>query len=172
MSDLSDRFGLSDPSNLSDPSDPSDPLNACARRCYLSPEPMTLHSRIKRINEELRSAIAMILLTELKDPRLGQGLVTVNQVAVSKDLHNAQIWVSVLGPVEAGQLAVEALNHSKGFIKRLLRERVVLKYMPELHFRLDTSPEYAAHINELLHKVAPHEEPHEETAEEDSETEQ
>jgi ribosome-binding factor A len=119
---------------------------------------MALHSRIKRINEELRTAIAMILMTELKDPRLHSGLVTVTNVAVAKDLHNAQVWVSVYGTEEDGAAALEALEHSRGFIRRLLADRIVLKYIPVLHFRLDTSEQYADKINRLLKKVIPPEE--------------
>lgn len=111
---------------------------------------MALHSRMKRINEELHHAIAGILQNELKDPRIGTGLVTVTDVIVSKDLHNAQVWISVFGSDDAAKAAMEALEHSRGFIKRLLADRIVLKYMPELHFRLDTSGRNAARINELL----------------------
>ena len=47
---------------------------------------MALHSRIKRINEELRAAIALIIMEEIKDPRLTHGMVTVSSVEVAKDL--------------------------------------------------------------------------------------
>lgn len=126
---------------------------------------MALHSRIKRINEEMRSAIASILMTELKDPRLQVGLLTVTGVEVSKDLHNALVWVSVYGPEEQQTAAIEALQHSRGFVRHLLGERIVLKYIPDLHFKLDTSGEYADQINRLLKKVIPPEEKEPDTAE-------
>lgn len=116
---------------------------------------MALHSRIKRINEEMRSAIASLLMTELKDPRLQHGLVTVTQVEVSKDLHNAQVWVSVYGTEQQASDAIEALNHSAGFLRHLLGERIVLKYIPTLHFRFDNSEVYADKINRLLKQIEP-----------------
>lgn len=114
---------------------------------------MALHSRIKRINEELRSAIASILMTELKDPRLSHGLITVTAAEISSDLHTALVWVSVLGTQEEAETAIEALNHSHGFVKHALSERIVLKYIPNVHFRLDRSGSYAAHINTLLKQI-------------------
>jgi ribosome-binding factor A len=111
---------------------------------------MALHSRIRRINEELKTVIAGIIMTEVKDPRLARAMVTVNRVGVSKDLHNARVWVSVLGTDEDCAAALEGLNHSRSFIKRLLGERVVLKYVPELRFEFDPSVKEAAHINQIL----------------------
>ena len=46
--------------------------------------------------------------------------------------------------------AMEALRKAAGFIRRELGKRMDLRYTPELIFELDTSIEYAAHINELL----------------------
>lgn len=118
---------------------------------------MALHSRMKRINEELRNALAMIVMTELKDPRLQHGLITITNVIISKDLHNAQVWVSIYGgSEEESRKALEALTHSRGYLRHLLADRVVLKYIPDLHFRLDTSEAYADRINRLLKQLESH----------------
>ncbi len=115
---------------------------------------MTLHSREKRVAEEIKEALAIILQNDLKDPRLGEALVTVAAVEVTRDLQNATIHVSVLGddPKEGADV-IAALEHSKGFIKRQLGKAVVLRLMPELFFLLDTTGSYAARINELLHQI-------------------
>ena len=114
---------------------------------------MALHSRVKRIGEEIRNNIAIIIMRELKDPRLGDKMVTVSNVTVSKDLHVALVWISVLGDDEQTKAVMEGLNASKGYIKHLLNERMVLKFMPDLQFRLDTSTRYAARINDLLNQI-------------------
>ncbi|MCX7019751.1 MAG: 30S ribosome-binding factor RbfA [Candidatus Sumerlaeota bacterium] len=114
---------------------------------------MTLHSRIKRINEEVRDALADIIMREVKDPRLAHGMVTVSNVAVSKDLHFAQVWVSIFGSEAEQQTAIEGLNHSSKFIKHALGQRVVLKNIPELAFKLDTSFAYADKINRMLKEL-------------------
>jgi ribosome-binding factor A len=114
---------------------------------------MALHSRILRINEELRIALAEIIMTEVKDPRVTERMVTINRVAVSKDLHHARVFVSVLGTDEECAAAVAGLNHSRGFIKHLLGQRVVLKCLPDLRFEFDPSVREAAHILELLRRI-------------------
>lgn len=116
---------------------------------------MALHSRIRRINEELRSVIASILMTELRDPRLAVGLVTVTNADISKDLRKALIWVSVMGTDEQAKDAMAALEHSRGYIRKQLAEKMTLKYVPDLSFKHDTSGLYADKINRLLKSIDP-----------------
>jgi ribosome-binding factor A len=114
---------------------------------------MTLHSRIKRINEELKEALARIIARELKDPRLAETMATVTEVEVTRDLRLAQVYVSVLGDDAHTNGVMEALNHSKGFIKRRLAEEVILRSLPDLVFHLDTSVRNAERINTLLREI-------------------
>lgn len=115
---------------------------------------MTLHSRPKRVAEEIKEALAQIIQYEVKDPRLSEALVTVSSVEVSRDLQNAQVHVSVLSDDnEEAEGVIAALEHSKGFIKRQLGQAVTLRFMPELQFRLDTSGRHAARIQELLQQI-------------------
>jgi len=112
-----------------------------------------LHSRIPRVNHMLRNAIGEILLNDLTDPRLG--FVTVARVEVSKDLQKALVFVSVLSDKpEASAAALKALESAKGHIKSLLARRVVLKFLPDLKFRLHEGARYAARIDELLRGLA------------------
>lgn len=114
---------------------------------------MALHSRMQRVNEEIRAAIAEILLTEIKDPRVADRMISVNRVVVSKDLHYARVWVSVLGTDDECAAAVAGLNHSRAFIRRLLAERVVLKYLPDLHFEFDSSLKETTRLLELFRQI-------------------
>lgn len=114
---------------------------------------MALHSRMQRVNEEIRAAIAEILLTEIKDPRVADRMISVNRVVVSKDLHYARVWVSVLGTDAECADAVAGLNHSRAFIRRLLAERIVLKYLPDLHFEFDSSVKETTRLLELFRQI-------------------
>jgi ribosome-binding factor A len=98
-------------------------------------------------------------MTEIKDPRLSQGMVTVTGVEATNDLQQANVWVSVYGTEEAGTEAMEGLEWSRGYIKRLLAERVAMKHLPDLHFKLDRSGAYADKINRLLKQVEKDTEP-------------
>lgn len=114
---------------------------------------MALHSRIKRVNDELRSLIADVIQNEVKDPRLSAVMVTITNVFTSKDLGQAEVYVSVLGNDEQSAEVMKALEHSKGFIKREVAGRLTMRYMPDLVFRLDDTSRNADRINTLLRKI-------------------
>lgn len=114
---------------------------------------MALHSRIKRINEELRTVIADVIQNEIKDPRLTDVLVTVTAVFTSKDLHQAQVYVSILGDDAKTKDAMEALSHSHGYIRSQVASNISLRFTPELVFKFDDTGRNAAHIQSLLKKI-------------------
>ena len=114
---------------------------------------MALHSRPKRLAEEIRSALSDIIHNELKDPRFALAMVTVTHVEVTNDLRHSTAWISILANDEDTRAILEGLSHSRNYIKRLLGERVVMKYMPDLHFKLDESGRHADRINRLLKQI-------------------
>jgi len=90
------------------------------------------------------------MMTELKDPRLNDVMITINEVQASRDLSQAQVWVSVLGDEAQTKAAVAGLNQARGYLKKLVGERMTLKSIPALHFKLDETGRRAARIQELL----------------------
>ncbi len=111
---------------------------------------MALHSRPQRVADVIKMAAADVIQNELKDPRLAEHLVTISHVTVTRDLQNAQIFVSVLGDDEAGKEVLKGLEHSAGFIKRGIAARVDLRFMPTLQFRIDETAKHAARLQSLL----------------------
>lgn len=115
-------------------------------------------SRNLKVAEQLKKEMAQIIRDELKDPRLGDGLVTVTGVEVSNDLHHAKIFVSVYGSSEKKEQAMAALAGAKSFVRREIGRRLSLRYTPEVTFKSDASIEHGDHINRLLAKVRAEEE--------------
>jgi len=107
--------------------------------------------RIDRINQLIREEISSLLRRELKDPRIG--FVTITEVDVSKDLHHAKVFVSILGSEEEWRGSLEALDRASGFIRNWLRQNLRLRYIPQLQFRPDRSMAHAAHIQQLLEEL-------------------
>lgn len=99
----------------------------------------------------LREEIAGIVQEEIKDP--GLGFITIIEVKMTEDLKHAKIYYSVFGSDEQKAKTEEVLKRARGFIKHSLGKRVKLKYMPDLHFTLDTEHDRAMRIEELLKKV-------------------
>ena len=105
--------------------------------------------RVDRINGLLREEISNLLLREIKDPRLS-GLLTITQVKTSSDLRNAKVYLSVLGNDEANTTALQGIQSAATFLRKQLRERLRLKYVPFLTFEIDDSMETSDHIFRLM----------------------
>ena len=105
--------------------------------------------RVDRINGLLREEISRLLSREIKDPRLS-GLLTITQVRTSSDLRNAKVYLSVLGNDEANTTALQGIQSAATFLRKQLRERLRLKYVPFLTFEIDDSMETSDHIFRLM----------------------
>jgi len=105
-----------------------------------------------RVGEEIAHEISVMLVGELKDPRL-EGMVVVSEVRVQQDMKHARVFVSMQGSAKEQNDAIKALDHAAGYIRRELIERLQLRRVPELHFTLDISQEKVQRIEELLKEV-------------------
>jgi ribosome-binding factor A len=86
--------------------------------------------RVERFASTLQQCLADIILNDIDNPDLR--FVSIARVDVSPDLKNANVFISdPLGMVEN---PIQKLNRAKGFIKKRLSRKMVLKYMPELMF--------------------------------------
>ena len=101
-------------------------------------------SELKRNPEK----IAELIREELGDPRIG-GTFSVTRAEVTGDLRYAKIYVSVLEDDRRDEL-MEALKSAKGFIRRSLGKRMIIRYSPELIFISDKNIEYGVHIAKVL----------------------
>jgi ribosome-binding factor A len=110
--------------------------------------------RQQRLNDLLRQSLAEIIARELKDPRLELTLISITEVDVSPDLRGARVHVSVMSPDDQAQDAITALNHSRGYIRRLLAPRLTLRHIPNLRFELDTRIAEDQHVSELINAIA------------------
>jgi len=108
-------------------------------------------SRHDRVREAIREEVSNILIKELKDPRLG--FVTITDVELSQDMRHAKVFFSVLGKDEDYQKTQGALDSALGFIRRLVAERINLRFAPEIIFREDRSSEYSTRIQQVLDEI-------------------
>ncbi|MDO8673855.1 MAG: 30S ribosome-binding factor RbfA [Dehalococcoidia bacterium] len=113
--------------------------------------------RTERVSDLIRREVGDILLHHIKDPRV-QGLVSVIEVETSPDLKHARIFVSLFGADDERQETTKGLDAATGYIRRELSERLSLRYVPQLAFRVDDSMERGARIMQLLKEVTPEEE--------------
>ena len=110
--------------------------------------------RQERIAEVLLEELALLISSELTDPRLDDALVTVTDVQVSPDLGNARVYIQHVLPEAESRHVLSALQHSTTFLRHALVENLHLRVVPELHFLVDTTEKRAQHVDELLDRIA------------------
>ncbi len=104
-----------------------------------------------RVGEEVRHALVRVLAqADFDDPVLAEANVTVTEVSVSPDLHNATAFVIPLGGAHTAEI-VRALNRAAGYLRGQLGREIHLRYTPRLSFEPDLSFERAAEVERLLH---------------------
>jgi ribosome-binding factor A len=113
--------------------------------------------RTEQVGDLIKEELSHLLEREVKDPQVG--FVTLTDVEVAADLHNARVYFSVLGDEAAMQASLAALERAKGFLRHELSQRLTIRYVPELHFVLDRSIERGQRISSLLRQVQEEEGP-------------
>jgi len=104
--------------------------------------------RQEKLGELFAVELSDLLRTRVKDPRVG--FASITHVEVSGDYRHAKIYVSVMGSDEERANTMKALQHATGFLRHELASRIVLRYMPEIVFKLDTSIEQGSRILALI----------------------
>lgn len=109
------------------------------------------NTRIEKIAGALKREVSQIIHAELSDPRIG--FVTINRIELTSDLRYARVYFGILGSKSDEEKTLEGLTSAKGFIKKLIGERLKLRYVPEIIFKLDKSAEESIHISEMLENL-------------------
>lgn len=107
--------------------------------------------RVERLEQEVREQIARMINAELKDPRIG--FVTVTRVSLTPDLHQARVYVGILGDAAARERGLAGLKQAAGFLRRALGQRLRLRHAPEVQFQYDRGLDAADRVARLLDEV-------------------
>ncbi len=107
--------------------------------------------RTRKVQSLLVREVAEILQRDIKDPRV-EG-VTITEARVSPDLKNATLFYQSHSEGSDLEAIATGLDSVRGVVKRIFGKRVRLKFCPDIHFRYDSSLEYAEHIENLLKEI-------------------
>ncbi len=106
-------------------------------------------SRTHRVAGEIRKVLADLIRQELSDPRIG--LVSITDVAVSRDLAHARVYVSALEMAGSDtETSVEALNHAAGLLRHGLGKQIRFRVLPNLRFIADTTNRDAVNMESTI----------------------
>ena len=107
-------------------------------------------TRQLKVARELQRYLAEIIRSRGMTA-FGGAMLTVSEVRISPDLSIAKVYVSVF-PSDKQKEVMETLEQEKKSIRGELGRQVAkqLRIVPELDFYLDSSLDYAEHIEQLL----------------------
>jgi len=109
---------------------------------------MTDTGRATRLADRIAQIVAEMLERRVKDPRLG--FVTVTDAKVTGDLREATVYYTVYGSADEQAGTAAALESATGLIRSEVGRQTGLRHTPSLSFVLDTLPEGARHMEELV----------------------
>ncbi|HYP44357.1 MAG TPA: 30S ribosome-binding factor RbfA [Propionibacteriaceae bacterium] len=104
--------------------------------------------RVLKLADQIKVIVAEMLERRVKDPRLG--FVTVTDVSLTGDTHEATVFYTVYGSDDEQVGTAAALKSATGLIRSEVGKQLGLKFTPTLAFVPDSVPESAKQIEDLL----------------------
>ncbi len=109
-----------------------------------------LSQRQLRVGEMIKQSLSMIFIrNEAKLPYLETKNITVTEVKMSQDLKIAKAYVLPLGGKDADEV-IEKLKEYSYIIRKILSQKVIVKFLPKILFKKDESFDYAEKIENLI----------------------
>ena len=109
-----------------------------------------ISQRQLRVGEMIKQSLSMIFLrNEAKIPNLETKTITVTEVRMSQDLKIAKAYVLPLGGKDSEE-SIQKLKEYSYIIRKILSQKIIMKFLPKILFRKDESFEYAEKIENLI----------------------
>jgi ribosome-binding factor A len=114
---------------------------------------MRSFARELRVADHLRERLAELIRAEMRDPRVG--MISVNDVRVSRDLSIADVYVSALDcKTSEDQRGLEdVLNHAAGFLRTQIARGNTMRTTPKLKFHFDEVWARGARVDALIDRA-------------------
>ncbi len=106
-----------------------------------------------RVADFIRDELADIIQRGMRDPRVG--MVSVNDVKVSKDLSYAEVYVSSLAAdtPDSRVALIDVLNKASGYLRTELAKRHRMRTTPKPRFHYDELVESGPRLEALIEKA-------------------
>ena len=105
--------------------------------------------------EKVSSLIQQVLArpVDILAKEYNAGLATVTAVRMTRDLHYANVFISVFGGKKTPAEFVNILEQRSAELRKATGSQIRLKYTPVLRFFVDDTLDKIDHIQELLDNV-------------------
>lgn len=111
-----------------------------------------MRQRVERVARTLTKEIGKAILEDLREPP--PGFITVLRSEVTSDLKSARVIYSVMGNDQVRKDCEAFIRKYTKAIKRIVNDRLNLRYAVDLFFVLDTGLEHAFKIQGILNTLA------------------
>jgi ribosome-binding factor A len=105
-------------------------------------------ARARKLADRIKVVAAETIERRVKDPRLG--MVTITDVRVTADLHDATIFYTVLGDEIVRRESEQALESAKGLVRAAVGRETQVRFTPTITFVSDAIPETSKHLEDLI----------------------
>ncbi len=109
-----------------------------------------MSNRTIRVNELVQRELSDILHRHYQSEAVA---ITITDVIVSPDLHDARVYISVLGDADTAEKKLRWLRTCAVEIRQELARRIVLKFLPKFEYVLDASVMRGERIAKLIDEL-------------------
>ena len=108
--------------------------------------------RTNQASQLIQEAVAKLILTEVRDPRLPK-MLTISYVTVSPNLGHARLYLTALGGDEDANKGAIILNHAAPYLRTKLAKSLKMRTTPQLYFLVDENQSRINHLDDLMRKI-------------------
>jgi ribosome-binding factor A len=111
-----------------------------------------MSNRTLRVNELVQKELSDILHRRYQSEAV---TITITDVKVSPDLHDARVFISVIGDADTAEKSLRWLRTRAVEIRQELARRIVLKFLPKFEYVLDQSVLRGERTRKLIDDLGP-----------------
>jgi ribosome-binding factor A len=108
-------------------------------------------ARARKLADRIKEIAASTLERLVKDPRLG--FVTITDVRITADLHDATLFYTVLGDEAEQAETARALTSATGLVRAEVGRGTGVRFTPTITFVSDAIPQTSKAIEDLIEKA-------------------
>ena len=98
---------------------------------------MNNNRRIEKVSSLLKKELCLIFMNDLNNNLILENFVSITKIELSGDLQHSKVFISTSAEEKIKQLILENLNCAKNKIRFLLSQRVKMRRIPDLVFKID-----------------------------------
>jgi len=114
---------------------------------------MSQNRRIQKVSSLLKKELTLILNNELDESTISNNFISISKIEISPDLYYCKTYITIAVKDEEKDKIVNGLNNLKSFIRHKLTQRIQMRRIPELTFKVDRSLEKGLAVLKVLDKL-------------------